>query len=93
MVAGGEGGGHITTSTAQVILNHLFFGYDLQKAVKEPRVQIPINKTNVEDCFDVRVTDGLRQKNHSIFHNAGLSAVQAVVREGGKVCAESDCRK
>ncbi|KAL0153505.1 hypothetical protein M9458_051119, partial [Cirrhinus mrigala] len=76
-----------------VILNHLFFGYDLQKAVKEPRVQIPINKTNVEDCFDVRVTDGLRQKNHSIFHNAGLSAVQAVVREGGKVCAESDCRK
>ncbi|KAK2909488.1 hypothetical protein Q8A67_005325 [Cirrhinus molitorella] len=93
MVAGGEGGGHITTSTAQVILNHLFFGYDLQKAVKEPRVQIPINKTNVEDCFDVRVTDGLRKKNHSIFHNAGLSAVQAVVREEDKVCVESDCRK
>ncbi|XP_043119089.1 glutathione hydrolase 1 proenzyme-like [Puntigrus tetrazona] len=51
MVVGGEGGTNITTSVAQVILNYLFFGYDLQKAVEEPRVQIPINETNVEDYF------------------------------------------
>ncbi|XP_058644255.1 glutathione hydrolase 1 proenzyme-like isoform X1 [Onychostoma macrolepis] len=93
MVVGGEGGTNITTSVAQVILNYLFFGFDLQKAVKEPRVQIPINETNVEDCFDVMVTDGLRQKNHNIFHNTEVSVVQAVVREGDEVCAESDCRK
>ncbi|KAL1281511.1 hypothetical protein QQF64_000314 [Cirrhinus molitorella] len=93
MVAGGEGGTNITTSVAQVILNYLFFGYDLQKAVEEPRVQIPKTVTNVEDCFDVRVTNGLRKKNHIIFHKAELSDVQAIAREEDKICAESDCRK
>ncbi|RXN31307.1 gamma-glutamyltranspeptidase 1-like protein [Labeo rohita] len=78
---------------SKVILNYLFFGYDLQKAVEEPRVQIHNTETNVEDCFDVKVTDGLRKKNHSIFHNAEQAVVQAVVREEDKVCAESDCRK
>uniref|UniRef100_A0A672LV69 Gamma-glutamyltranspeptidase 1-like n=1 Tax=Sinocyclocheilus grahami TaxID=75366 RepID=A0A672LV69_SINGR len=76
-----------------VILNYLFFGYDLQKAVKEPRVQITKNETNVEKDFDKGVTDGLKKKNHSIFHNTELTAVQAIVREGDEVCAESDYRK
>uniref|UniRef100_A0A8C2KVL5 Uncharacterized protein n=1 Tax=Cyprinus carpio TaxID=7962 RepID=A0A8C2KVL5_CYPCA len=40
-----------------------------------------------------RVTNGLRLKNHTIFHNAEVAVVQAVVREGDKVCAESDYRK
>ncbi|RXN27975.1 hypothetical protein ROHU_005383 [Labeo rohita] len=52
MVVGGAGGTNITTSVAQVILNYLFFGYDLQKAVEEPRVQITINETNVEKCLE-----------------------------------------
>ncbi|RXN35707.1 gamma-glutamyltranspeptidase 1-like protein [Labeo rohita] len=37
---------------AEVILNYLFFGYDLQKAVEEPRVQIRKTETIVEDVFD-----------------------------------------
>uniref|UniRef100_A0A8C2Q8M7 Uncharacterized protein n=1 Tax=Cyprinus carpio TaxID=7962 RepID=A0A8C2Q8M7_CYPCA len=93
MVVGGEGGTNITTSVAQVILNYLLFGYDLQKAIEKPRVQIMETATNVEDHFDVRVTNGLRLKNHTIFHNAEVAVVQAVVREGDKVCAESDYRK
>ncbi|XP_048051038.1 glutathione hydrolase 1 proenzyme-like isoform X2 [Megalobrama amblycephala] len=92
MVVGGEGGTNITTSIAQVILNYLFFDYDLKKAVEEPRVQIR-KETNVEDCFDVKVTDGLKKKNHTIFHNAEESVIQAVVQQGEKLCAESDCRK
>uniref|UniRef100_A0A672LGW0 Uncharacterized protein n=1 Tax=Sinocyclocheilus grahami TaxID=75366 RepID=A0A672LGW0_SINGR len=92
-IVGGEGGTNITTSVAQVILNYLFFGYDLQKAVEKPRVQITKNETNVEDCFDEGVTDGLRKKNHTICNNTEPTAVQAIVREGGEVCAESDCRK
>ncbi|XP_042573432.1 glutathione hydrolase 1 proenzyme-like isoform X3 [Cyprinus carpio] len=86
MVVGGEGGTNITTSVAQV-------GKNTEKAIEKPRVQIMETATNVEDHFDVRVTNGLRLKNHTIFHNAEVAVVQAVVREGDKVCAESDYRK
>ncbi|KAL1281462.1 hypothetical protein QQF64_000265 [Cirrhinus molitorella] len=60
MVVGGAGGTNITTSVAQVILNYLFFDYDLQKAVEEPRVQITINETNIEKGFDKAVINGLK---------------------------------
>ncbi|CAM4453887.1 unnamed protein product [Leuciscus chuanchicus] len=90
MVVGGSGGTNITTATVQVILNHLFFGYDLKKAVKEPRFQIRPNVTNIEDTFDKVVIKGLEEKNHTIKNNIELTAVQAVVREGDKLCAESD---
>ncbi|XP_043115292.1 glutathione hydrolase 1 proenzyme-like isoform X2 [Puntigrus tetrazona] len=79
MAVGGAGGTNITTSVAQ-------------KAVEEPRVQITINETNVEKDFDKSVIDGLRLKNHIIYHNTALSVVQAIGREGDKICAESDHR-
>ncbi|XP_058644325.1 glutathione hydrolase 1 proenzyme-like isoform X2 [Onychostoma macrolepis] len=92
MVVGGAGGTNITTSVAQVILNYLFFGYDLQNAVKEPRVQITKTETNIEDDFNKSVIDGLKLKNHIIYHNISLSVVLAIVRQGDKICAESDNR-
>ncbi|XP_051741737.1 glutathione hydrolase 1 proenzyme-like isoform X2 [Ctenopharyngodon idella] len=52
MVVGGAGGTNITTSVAQVILNYLFFDYDLQNSVNEPRVQITLNVTNIEAEFN-----------------------------------------
>ncbi|ROJ27982.1 Glutathione hydrolase 1 proenzyme [Anabarilius grahami] len=52
MVVGGAGGTNIPTSVAQVILDYLFFDYDLQKSVSEPRVQVLGNVTNIEDNFD-----------------------------------------
>ncbi len=38
------------------------------------------------------VIEGLKQKNHIIYHNISKSVVQAIVRQGGKVCPESDGR-
>lgn len=44
----------ILSPSSQVILNYLFFGYNLQKAIKEPRVHSQLNpdKTFVEDHFE-----------------------------------------
>uniref|UniRef100_A0A672K423 Gamma-glutamyltranspeptidase 1-like n=1 Tax=Sinocyclocheilus grahami TaxID=75366 RepID=A0A672K423_SINGR len=109
MVVGGEGGTNITTSVAQhcftphahdrkqrkrstVILNYLFFGYDLQKAVKEPRVQITKNETNVEKDFD-KVGFLHFYTLRQIYSVRIVITVQAIVREGDEVCAESDYRK
>uniref|UniRef100_A0A8D2ZI76 Gamma-glutamyltranspeptidase 1-like n=1 Tax=Scophthalmus maximus TaxID=52904 RepID=A0A8D2ZI76_SCOMX len=96
MVVGASGGTKITTATALVILNSLFFNYDLKKAVTEPRVhnQLNPNMTVVEQGFEKTVLEGLAQKNHvTQLLRTPDSVVQAVVRQGERLCAESDPRK
>ncbi|XP_053196081.1 glutathione hydrolase 1 proenzyme [Scomber japonicus] len=96
MVVGGSGGTKITTSIAQVILNELFFGYDLKKAVSEPRLhnQLVPNATVAEPDFDKNVLDGLALKNHEITELTSTGAViQAVVRHDDGLHAQSDPRK
>ncbi|KAG1935378.1 glutathione hydrolase 1 proenzyme-like [Pimephales promelas] len=95
MVVGASGGPNITSATAQVILDYLFFDYDLQKAVNEPRVhnQLSPSETFVEENIDESIIGGLKLKNHIIIKAPSLGKVQAVVRQGNRICAESDRRK
>ncbi|KAK3565500.1 hypothetical protein QTP86_010877 [Hemibagrus guttatus] len=94
MVVGGSGGPKITTATALVILNSLFFNYDLKKAVEEPRFHNQLNYTELEENFEKSLIDGLVQRNHVISVTGRYSAVvQAVMRQDDKICAESDPRK
>ncbi|XP_053359291.1 glutathione hydrolase 1 proenzyme-like [Clarias gariepinus] len=98
MVVGAEGGPRIITATALVILNSLFFNYDVKKSVNKHRVhnQLNPNTTEVEDGFNQIVKEGLEKKNHSteIYNEKKpFSVVQAVVRQDGQICAESDQRK
>ncbi|XP_023664352.2 glutathione hydrolase 1 proenzyme-like [Paramormyrops kingsleyae] len=96
MVVGGGGGTKITTATALVILNSLFFNYDLRKAVKEPRIhnQLRPNTTVVEAGFNQSVLDGLAKKNHVIeFLKTAEAVVQAILRRENLLDAESDPRK
>uniref|UniRef100_A0A8C7MNJ7 Glutathione hydrolase n=1 Tax=Oncorhynchus kisutch TaxID=8019 RepID=A0A8C7MNJ7_ONCKI len=96
MVVGASGGTKITTATALVILNTLFFDYDLKKAVTLPRIhnQLNPNMTVVEYDFEKSVLDGLEKKNHvTELLMTPDSVVQAVVRQGERLCAESDSRK
>ncbi|RXN27976.1 gamma-glutamyltranspeptidase 1-like protein [Labeo rohita] len=56
----GKLGDPLYENVTEVILNYLFFGYDLQKAVKEPRVQITINETDIEEGFDKLVNSDFK---------------------------------
>lgn len=96
MVVGGSGGTKITTSVAQVILKALFFDYDVNKAVSEPRLhnQLSPNETVAEADFDKDIMDGLASKNHETkFIKSGGAIVQAVVRHDDGLHAKSDPRK
>ncbi|XP_063066863.1 glutathione hydrolase 1 proenzyme-like [Engraulis encrasicolus] len=96
LVVGGSGGTKITTAIASVILHALFFKYDLETSVVEPRIhnQLRPNITYGETDFDTDLLAGLKEKNH----NTGLltsvgAVVQAVMRVGDGVAAKSDPRK
>ncbi|XP_068562247.1 glutathione hydrolase 1 proenzyme [Cebidichthys violaceus] len=96
MVVGGSGGTKITTSIAQVILNALFFDYNLNKAVSDPRLhnQLSPNATVAEPDFDKSILDGLALKNHETeFLKSTGAVVQAVVRYEDGLHAQSDPRK
>ncbi|XP_075945085.1 glutathione hydrolase 1 proenzyme [Anarhichas minor] len=96
MVVGGSGGTKITTSVAQVILNALFFDYNLNKSVSDPRLhnQLSPNATVAEPDFDKSVLAGLALKNHETeFLKSTGAVVQAVVRYEDGLHAKSDPRK
>ncbi|XP_058246197.1 glutathione hydrolase light chain 1-like isoform X2 [Hemibagrus wyckioides] len=95
MVVGASGGPRIITATALVILNSLFFNYDLKKAVEEPRFhnQLNPNYTLLEQDFEKSLADGLEQRSHVIEEwKSSLAVVEAVMRQDDKICAESDPR-
>ncbi|MBN3288669.1 GGT1 hydrolase, partial [Polyodon spathula] len=95
MVVGASGGTRITTGTALVILNALFFDYDVKKAVTEPRMhnQLLPSITEVEVDMDKSIKEGLEGKHHEIKQSTSKSIVQAIVRRGNMLHAESDYRK
>uniref|UniRef100_A0AAY4AXM5 Glutathione hydrolase n=1 Tax=Denticeps clupeoides TaxID=299321 RepID=A0AAY4AXM5_9TELE len=89
MVVGASGGTKITTATALVILNSLFFNYDLKRAVTEPRVH---NQLNPNKTIMGVTSSALKNHVTELLITPG-AVVQAVVRQGEQICAESDPRK
>ncbi|XP_034954826.2 glutathione hydrolase 5 proenzyme [Zootoca vivipara] len=95
LVVGGSGGQLIIPAVVLTIANKLWFGYDVDEAVKAPI--LCTNGTNgieVEKAFDKGVVAALHQKGHTVKTMPwSLNVVQAVSKDGPCLFPYSDLRK
>lgn len=96
MTAGAPGGSRISTAVAQVILNVLDFGMNVQDAVDAPRVhhQWQPDKLSLERGISPDTVALLKSRGYDVDYAPGvvLAQVAAIVSDGGWLQGASDGR-
>nr|XP_033809967.1 glutathione hydrolase 5 proenzyme isoform X2 [Geotrypetes seraphini] len=95
LVIGGSGGNQIISATALAIMNKIWFGYSLEKAISAQVLYVDMkNRINLEPPADKVIESGLRDRGHQIGNSTFfLNVVQAVLKQDSCIYAESDKRK
>ncbi|NWH70606.1 GGT5 hydrolase, partial [Piaya cayana] len=94
LVIGGAGGGRIISATAMAIVNKLWFGYDLERAISAPIMHTEGNIVQFEERFSEEVRSGLLGRGHKEKKpEYAMSVVQGISKEGKCISAYSDERK
>ncbi|KAM9743261.1 gamma-glutamyltransferase 5a [Menidia menidia] len=95
LVIGSTGGSMITTGLASALINNLWFGKSLKKAIAVPVVFVDSqNAVKFEPSFDKHVIEALKAMGHN--HETAkkfYNVVNAVEKVDGCLCAVSDARK
>ncbi|KAK9391419.1 gamma-glutamyltransferase 5 [Crotalus adamanteus] len=95
LIVGGSGGPLIIPAVAQAIVNKLWFGYDLDQAIRAPILYATGGgSVLVEKQFPQNLTTALITLGHSV-HTAthALNVVQGISQEGACIFPYSDWRK
>jgi gamma-glutamyltranspeptidase/glutathione hydrolase len=96
MTAGAPGGSRISTAVAQVILNVVDFGMNVQDAVDAPRVhhQWQPDKLSLERGISPDTVALLKRRGYDVDYAPGvvLAQVAAIVSDGGWMQGASDGR-
>ncbi|NXN79366.1 GGT5 hydrolase, partial [Bombycilla garrulus] len=94
LVVGGAGGGWIISATTMVIINKLWFGYDLEHAISAPVMHTQGDSVLFEESFSKEVRTGLLGRGHKEKKDKlVMNVVQGVSKEGKCISAYSDKRK
>ncbi|XP_054248601.1 glutathione hydrolase 5 proenzyme [Indicator indicator] len=94
LVIGGAGGGWIISATAMAIINKLWFGYDLERAIAAPIMHAEGDTVLFEEHFSEEVRTGLLRRGHKEKKpHFAMNVVQGISREGKCISAYSDKRK
>ncbi|KAM9371876.1 glutathione hydrolase 5 proenzyme [Phaethornis superciliosus] len=94
LVIGGAGGAWIISATAMAIINKLWLGYDLERAISAPIMHAEGDKILFEKHFSEEVRIGLLGRGHKEEKaKFAMNVVQGISKEGKCISAYSDKRK
>lgn len=94
LVIGGAGGDWIISATAMAIINKLWFGYDLERAISSPIMHTNKDSILFEEHFSQDVRNSLLKRGHKEQKvEFSMNVVQGVSKEGKCISAYSDKRK
>jgi len=96
LVVGSPGGSTIITTTAQIIMNVIDFGMNLEDAVESPRFHhqwLPDVIKMEGNRFSIELINALKSRGHSIKYRNSIGEANCIMVKEGLIYGASDSRR